>query len=242
MVVVTPRVRAWAKLLLLALIVVAGWITLGAPLRQYQASGGLAGLIATLRQVWWAPFAFVAGYTLAVALGFSGLVLTLAGGAVFGFWWGVLLNTLGANLGASAAFWLARRLGRDGLQALLGGRLAGIDRISHQSGFAWLLRLRLIPIVPFNLLNFASGLTALPWRTYAAATALGIVPAALVYTFFADAILSGSQQATHDALVRVAIAGLLLVILSFIPTLAKRAGWLATDHEDRLTARPPDRP
>jgi uncharacterized membrane protein YdjX (TVP38/TMEM64 family) len=225
---VKARAGLWAKLLLLVLIVAAGWLAMTAtPLRGYLASGGLAALIAMLRQAWWAPFAFVAGYTLAIAVGFSGLALTLAGGAVFGFWWGTLLNTLGANLGATAAFLLARWLGRDGLKTLLGDRLAGIDRVSGRAGVAWLLRLRLIPIVPFNLLNFASGLTVIPWPTYVAATALGILPATLVYTFFADAILSGSQQATRDAFVRVAIAGLLLVILSFAPTLAKRAGWRA---------------
>src|SRR5207247_702775 len=134
---------------------------------------GIEQLLAALREPWWAPLAFVAAYTIAAALDFSGLVLTLVGGAVFGFWWGALLNLLGANLGASAAFWVARLLGREGLHALLGDRLsAGLDRLAHQAGFAWLLRLRLIPIVPFNLRNFASGLTALPWRTYAAATAI----------------------------------------------------------------------
>jgi uncharacterized membrane protein YdjX (TVP38/TMEM64 family) len=224
---VTPRATRWFKLLLLVLIITAGWVTL----RGFGESGGVSRLIAMLRYVWWAPIAFVAGYMIAIAFGFSGLVLTLAGGAIFGFWWGALLNTLGANGGATAAFWLARWLGRDGLQSLLGGRLAGIDRISHQLGFAWLLRLRLIPIVPFNLLNFACGLTALPWRTYAAATAIGIMPGTLVYTFFADAILAGSQHATRDAYLRVAAAGALLVILSFVPTVAKRAGWLTADHD-----------
>jgi uncharacterized membrane protein YdjX (TVP38/TMEM64 family) len=226
------RLGLWAKLLLLVVIVAAGWLAMRAtPVRGYVESGGLSALIVALRQVWWAPFAFVAGYALAVTLGFSGLVLTLAGGAVFGFWWGSLLNTLGANLGATGAFCLARVLGRDGLQALLGGRLAGIDRITHQSGFVWLLRLRLIPIVPFNLLNFASGLTAIPWRTFAVATGLGILPATLVFTFFADAILSGSREATHAAFARVLVAGALLIFLSFIPMLAKRAGWLTADHD-----------
>lgn len=237
-----PRGGLWIKLLLLVVIVAAVWVIVRTtPLRGYLTREGVAALVTTLRQAWWAPLAFVAGYALAIAVGFSGLVLTLAGGAVFGFWWGVLLNTLGANLGATVAFWLARRLGRDGLLALLGGRLAAIDRISHQSGFAWLLRLRLIPIVPFNLLNFASGLTAVPWRTYAAATALGILPGTLVYTFFADAILSGSREATRTAFVRVLVAGMLLVLISFAPMLARRAGWLAADAPDRLTAPPPDR-
>src|SRR3989442_6186148 len=91
--------------------------------------------------------AFVALYVVATALDFSGAVLTLAGGAVFGFVWGAVLNTIGANLGASAAFWVTRRLGREGLQAFLGTRLAALDRVSAEQGFAWLLRLRLIPVV-----------------------------------------------------------------------------------------------
>src|SRR5438034_1052586 len=124
--------------------------------------------------------------------------------------------------------------GRAAPHARWGDRLsAGLDRLAHQAGFAWLLRLRLIPIVPFNLLNFASGLTALPWRTYAAATAIGVIPATLVYTFFADALLSGSREAGHRVFVRLLIAGALLVLLSFVPTIARKLGF---------TVQPSDRP
>lgn len=224
----TSRTRAGFKLLLLVALLAGGWFLVRAI--------SLTALIATLRHAWWAGPAFVGIYTVAAALNFSGLALTLLGGVVFGFWWGAFFNTLGANLGATAAFWLARRLGRDGLQPFFGDRLAGLDRLTQQSGFAWLLRLRLIPVVPFNLLNLASGLTALPWRTYAAATALGILPGTLVYTFFADAILAGSRDATRGAYVRVLIAGGLLVLLSFAPTLARRAGWTVA------LPKPPNRP
>ena len=231
----SPRVRGLAKLLVLvALLVAAALAVRASPARGWLTPRGIEQLLAALREPWWAPLAFVAAYTIAAALDFSGLVLTLVGGAVFGFWWGALLNLLGANLGASAAFWVARLLGREGLHALLGGRLlGGLDRLAHQAGFAWLLRLRLIPIVPFNLLNFASGLTALPWRTYAAATAIGVIPATLVYTFFADALLSGSREAGHRVFVRLLIAGALLVLLSFVPTIARKLGF---------TVQPSDRP
>ena len=231
----SPRVRGLAKLLVLvALLVAAALAVRASPARGWLTPRGIEQLLATLREPWWAPLAFVAAYTIAAALDFSGLVLTLVGGAVFGFWWGALLNLLGANLGASAAFWVARLLGREGLHALLGDRLSGgLDRLAHQAGFAWLLRLRLIPIVPFNLLNFASGLTALPWRTYAAATAIGVIPATLVYTFFADALLSGSREAGHRVFVRLLIAGALLVLLSFVPTIARKLGF---------TVQPSDRP
>lgn len=238
----SPRIRGLAKLLvLIALLVAAALAVRASPARGWLTPRGIEQLLAALREPWWAPLAFVAAYTIAAALDFSGLVLTLAGGAVFGFWWGALLNLMGANLGASAAFWVARLLGREGLHALLGGGLsARLDRLAQQAGFAWLLRLRLIPIVPFNLLNFACGLTAIPWRTYAAATAIGVVPATLVYTFFADALLSGSHEAGHRAFVRVVVAGGLLVVLSFVPTLARRWGWIGAEPTDPVTTRPPD--
>jgi uncharacterized membrane protein YdjX (TVP38/TMEM64 family) len=218
-----PRVKALLKLLvLIALLAAAAYAVRASPLRDAFTPQGASRWLTTLRELPWAPVAFVAVYTIAAALDFSGLVLTLAGGALFGFWRGALLNLIGANLGASAAFGIARLLGRDGLQALLGSRLAGLDRLAQQAGFAWLLRVRLIPVIPFNIVNFAAGLTAMPWRTYAAATALGIVPGTLVYTFFADAMLSGSREASRGALVRVLIAGALLVLLSFTPTLVRR--------------------
>ena len=235
----TPRVRGLAKLLvLIALLVAAALAVRASPARGWLTPRGIEQLLAALREPWWAPLAFVGAYTLAAALDFSGLVLTLVGGAVFGFWWGALLNLVGANLGASAAFWVARLLWREGLHALLGDRLSTrLDRLAHQAGFAWLLRLRLIPVVPFNLLNFGAGLTAMPWRTYAAATAIGVVPATLVYTFFADALLSGSREAGHRVFVRVLIAGALLVLLSFIPTIARKWG-VAAPPSERPTVPP----
>ncbi len=222
-----PRASGALKLALLGALLVAAWIAVRAtPAREYltREGEGVAGLIATLRQTWWAPLAFVAVYVLACTFAFSGAILTLAGGAIFGFWGGTLLNTLGANLGATAAFWVARTLGRDGIRALTANRLAGLDRVAAAQGFAWLLRLRLIPLVPFNALNFASGLTAMPWRTYALATVIGIVPGTLVYTFFADAILTGSREASRGALIRAAVAGGLLILLTFVPTIARRLG------------------
>jgi uncharacterized membrane protein YdjX (TVP38/TMEM64 family) len=229
MVAVTPRATAGLKLAAFALLLAAGWFVARAtPAGEYFTHDGIVRLVEILRREWWAPLAFVLLYTLATALDFSGAALTFMGGAIFGFWWGSLLNLTGANLGANAAFWVARTLGREGITSLFGRRLAGLDRVSAEQGFGWLLRLRLIPIVPFNLLNFASGLTAMPWRTYAAATAIGIVPATLIYTYFADALLGvgGSHVEAHRVIVRLSIALTALVLLSFLPSIAKRAGWL----------------
>ena len=214
----TPRTRGALKLVaLLALLALAWFAFRHVPARE---------LLTALRGTWWGPLAFVALYGVLSAFNFSGLVLTLAGGALFGFWWGALFNTLGANLGATGAFWLARALGREGLRTLVGDRFSAIDRLAEAGGPMWLLRLRLIPVVPFNLLNLAAGVSAMPWRPFAAATAIGILPGTLVYTYFADAIVAGVSGGSRTALVRVLVAGGVLVALSFLPAVARRLRWV----------------
>ncbi|MGH7676009.1 MAG: TVP38/TMEM64 family protein [Gemmatimonadales bacterium] len=223
----TPRARGLLKLLVLLGVLGLAWLVFRhVPVRELLTSDGLGQLRATLRDAWWGSVAFVVLYAVLSAFNFSGLVLTLAGGALFGFWWGALLNTIGANLGATGAWWLARALGREGLRVLVGDRLSGLDRLAAAQGPMWLLRLRLIPIVPFNLLNLAAGLTAMPWLGYAAATAIGILPGTLVYTYFADALVAGVTGGSRAALARVFLAGGLLVILSFLPGVARRLRWV----------------
>jgi uncharacterized membrane protein YdjX (TVP38/TMEM64 family) len=116
-------------------------------------------------------------------------------------------------------------LGRDGIERLLGKRLAGLDRATAQHGFVGLLILRLIPLVPFNALNFGSGLTAMRWRDYALATVIGILPGTLVYVFFADALVQGSTAASAEARTRLFIAAGLFLLLTLIPLIARRLGF-----------------
>lgn len=97
--------------------------------------------------------------------------------------------------------------------------------------FIWLLRLRLMPIVSFNLLNISAGLAALPWRTFAAATALGILPATIVYTLLAEAIVAGALDAHRNALTKLLIAGGLLPALTFAPAVANRLRRCPAQHQ-----------
>lgn len=222
------RTGALVKLGILVVIVVGGLlIAPRTPLGPYLNREGIFQFIDWLRGHPLAPVIFVALYATATALAIPGTILTLAGGALFGFYWGTLFNLLAANIGANAAFAIARHLGRDGVRKLMGDdsrALAKLDSVVSRHGFQGLLTLRLIPLVPFNALNFGSGLMPLTWRSYAAATAIGIVPGCAVYTFFADALLQGSREATREAWILVAIAGGLLVLLSFLPALLKRLG------------------
>jgi uncharacterized membrane protein YdjX (TVP38/TMEM64 family) len=186
-----------------------------------------------LRSSMWAPVIFVTVYSLATALALPGSLLTIVGGAVFGFWWGLLLNSLGANIGANAAFRLSRGLGREGVERIVGSRLGGFDHATAQHGFWGLLVLRLIPLVPFNALNFGSGLTAMRWRDYALATVVGILPGTVVYTFFADALVQGSTGASEAARTRLWIAGGLFLLLTLIPLIARRLGFRLPVHSSR---------
>jgi uncharacterized membrane protein YdjX (TVP38/TMEM64 family) len=215
----------WLKLAALILIVVGGALAAAfTPLGHYLSRDGGEIAINWLRTSSAAALVYVAVYAAATALAIPGSILTLAGGAIFGVFWGTIYTTLGANIGANLAFGIGRFLGRDGVERLGGARLEALDRASENHGFRGLLTLRLIPAVPFNALNFGSGLTAIRWPTYALATVIGIFPGTLVYTMLADALLAGSQEASRDALLRVLVSGALLVLLSFLPVIAKRMG------------------
>ncbi|MDQ3698380.1 MAG: VTT domain-containing protein [Gemmatimonadota bacterium] len=219
------RRRAALKLLALAFILTGSYVLARQTgLTRYADIETAAVAVRELRGEPWILPAFVLTYVVAATLGFPGSVLTLAGGAMFGFTLGTVVNWLGATAGAMAAYLLARTLGRDAFAGLLGKHAISLGHLAAEHGFATVLRLRLIPIVPFNALNFASGVAGVDARSYAAATALGILPATAIYTYFADALLEGASGARQGAFVRLAIAGGLLVLLSFVPTIARRLG------------------
>jgi uncharacterized membrane protein YdjX (TVP38/TMEM64 family) len=130
---------------------------------------------------WAAPVVFVLAYAAATVALVPGAPMTALAGVLFGPLVGTGLVVAGATLGATAAFALARRLGRQRVQCVLGPRLTRADGWLERRGFAAMLGLRLTPLVPFNVLNYAAGLSRVPARPYVAATALGIVPAAFAY-------------------------------------------------------------
>lgn len=125
------------------------------------------------------PVAFVALYAALTVLLVPGVIMTVAGGALFGPVGGTLLSLLGATAGAVAAFALARRLRLAPPAA--DGRLAAIDAWIAERGFWAVLYARLVPVVPFNVLNYAAGLTRVSAGAYVAATAIGIVPGTFAY-------------------------------------------------------------
>ncbi len=215
-------VKASAKLALLIVIVAATfviWRHLG------LSHGGMASFAQRARALRDAPYAvplFLLAYAVAGTLGVPGSILTLTGGAVFGFELGTLLNWIGATIGAIGGYWLARFLGRDAVERIGGRKIYALEKLADAHAFSTVLRLRLIPVVPFNALNFACGLVGLDFASYLAGTMIGDLPVTAAYTYFADALLSGVAGARRAALFHASVAGGLLILLSFVPGLIRR--------------------
>ena len=133
----------------------------------------------------WGPAVFIAGYAGATVAFVPGSVLTLAAGAIFGLVRGVAYVMVGATLGASLAFLVARYIARGAIEQRLegNGRFAAIDRAVGREGRKIVFLLRLSPVFPFNLLNYALGLTNVRFTDYFVAC-LGMIPGTLLYIYY----------------------------------------------------------
>jgi uncharacterized membrane protein YdjX (TVP38/TMEM64 family) len=167
---------------------------------------------------------FVAVYCLVTGLSLPGaVILTLAGGFLFGSVLGTLLVNVGATTGATLAFLASRYLLRDWVETKFGSRLAPFQEGFSKNAFNYLLTLRLIPLFPFFLVNMVSGLTRVSPGTYISATAMGIIPGSFVYAF-AGRELGTIQSLAEIASPSVLLAFTLLGILALAPIVYKRFG------------------
>jgi len=167
------------------------------------------------------PILFILVYALATVLFLPGSALTLAGGALFGPLWGTLYNLVGATLGATLAFVLARYLAGGYVERRAGGRLRQLKQGVESEGWRFVAFARLVPLLPFNLLNYALGLTRIPFFPYLLASAVFMVPGALAYTYLGYAgreAIAGTEGIIHKGLLALA----LLAGVAFLPRLVAR--------------------
>jgi uncharacterized membrane protein YdjX (TVP38/TMEM64 family) len=135
----------------------------------------------------WAPLIFMLVYVAGICLFVPGSLLTALGAAIFGAYWGFLYVWVGAMVGASAAFWIGRTLGREFAASLIGDRLRKYDDAIERNGFATVLYLRLV-YFPFTAMNFGMGLTKVRFWDYFFGTGLGIIVGIFIFTFFVGAL------------------------------------------------------
>ncbi len=165
---------------------------------------------------------FIAVYVLATALSVPGaVILTLAGGFLFGPAASVIYIDIGATAGAACAFLSARYLLGNRLQQKYGDQLAKFNSEMDRNGASYLLTLRLIPVFPFFLINFLAGLTKVPLRTFLWTTSLGIIPGTAVFAFAGQQL--GSIDSPADILSKKVIAAFAaLGLFTLAPAVWKR--------------------
>lgn len=168
-----------------------------------------------------APLLFMLIYALGTVFFFPGSVLTLAGGALFGPVMGTLINLTGATIGAAMAFLVARYLASDWVEEKTGGRLKQLKEGVEGEGWRFVAFVRLMPLFPFNLLNYALGLTRIPLLQYVIASWLFMLPGAIAYTYLGYA--GREAVAGNEGLVqKIMLALALLAIVAFIPRFVAR--------------------
>ncbi|WP_218153176.1 MULTISPECIES: TVP38/TMEM64 family protein [unclassified Streptomyces] len=167
-----------ALLRLLALAVLLGGLAAWAALDGARLLAGFGERVDALGA--WAPLVFALCYALAVTALLPGAVLSATAGALFGVPVGAATVLVGATLGASLSFGIGRRLGRPAVERYAGtGRLARLDAFLARRGFLAVLVMRLVPLFPFNLVNYGAGVSGVRFLPFVTATALGIVPGTL---------------------------------------------------------------
>jgi uncharacterized membrane protein YdjX (TVP38/TMEM64 family) len=177
---------------------------------------------------WIGPIVFIAAYVIACVLFIPGSALTLGAGALFGVVRGTILVSIASTLGATAAFLVGRYLARDWVARKIGGndKFAAIDKAVGKEGWKIVGLTRLSPIFPFNLLNYAYGLTNVRLRDYVLASWIGMMPGTVMYVYVGSLARLGVDAAeASTARTTLRIVGLVatVAVTLYITRVAKRA-------------------
>ena len=168
-----------------------------------------------------APVGHVVLFALATILFVPGAIFGLLGGAVFGPLWGTVLNLAGATLGATAAFLVARYAAADWVRRKIGGRLDRLIAEVEAEGWRFVAFVRLVPLFPFNLTNYALGLTRISLKHYVLASLVCMMPGAVAYAWLGHA--GREAAAGNTAAIRYGLTALaLLAAITFLPRLVRR--------------------
>jgi uncharacterized membrane protein YdjX (TVP38/TMEM64 family) len=173
------------------------------------------------------PAVFVLIYVAAVVAALPGSAVTVLAGAIFGSVTGVVLVSIGSTVGAGLAFLISRYFARDAVASWLGKneKFARLDDMTKRHGAAIVALTRLVPIFPFNLLNYGFGLTGVPFSTYLFWSWLCMLPGTVLYVAGADAV----AKAVSDGKVPWALVGAVAVAAAVLAALVRYAKGRLTD-------------
>lgn len=163
-----------------------------------------------------APLFFMATYIVGTVFFFPGAILTLLGGALFGPVLGTIYNLTAATIGATLSFLVARYIASDWVESKTGGRLKQLINGVENEGWRFVAFTRLVPLFPFNLLNYGLGLTKIKLSHYVLATFVFMLPGATAYTYLG---YIGKEAATggEGLIQKIMLALVLLALVAFLP-------------------------
>lgn len=205
-----------AVAVILALAIVAIYVS---PVRDELTRESVRGHVQTLRGMWYGPFVLIGLYVLGCIVAIPATVFVLASGFIYGWMLGGTYAWIGGMLGATTSFLIGRFVG-EGLLARFGslGRMVA-KQVDH-AGLRSILVLRLIPGIPFAVLNYGAGVAGVRLIDFLGATAIGLLPT-FVFAYCADALFNGTMS-EGDALKRIVVACGLLLGLVLLPIAIKR--------------------
>jgi len=157
---------------------------------------------------WLAPLVFIACYAVSAVFFMPGLLFTLAGGALFGPLYGTLYNLTGATIGATLAFLTARYIAHEWVAQRAGNRLRQLVRGVEEEGWRFVAFTRLVPLFPFNLLNYALGLTNIRLSHYIITSFIFMAPSGAAYTYLGYAgreVAGGGENVIKKVLLALAV-------------------------------------
>ncbi|MDD5167611.1 MAG: TVP38/TMEM64 family protein [Syntrophales bacterium] len=179
---------------ILLLAVVIGMVVIAHFLGLGEKLGKLHLWIQTLGP--WGPIAFIGIYVLATVAALPGAVITAIAGALFGSVWGVVIVSIASTIGASLAFLIARYFARESISRWLAAneKFRRLDDMTERHGAIIVAVVRLIPLFPFDLLNYGFGLTRIPFWTYVFWSWLCMLPGTILYVVGADALAKSAAS------------------------------------------------
>ena len=170
-----------------------------------------------------APFVYIGLYLVSTVFFLPGAPVTVLAGFVFGPLWGVFYASIASIISVSVAFLIARYVARDLVERWVKGnaQFRKIDEQVHEQGWRILMFTRLVPIFPFNLQNYAYGLTNIRFSTYVIVSAIFMLPGTAVFVQLGGAFVNGEGN-LWKTLLYLGIAGILMLVLSLIPKLLRK--------------------
>jgi len=202
-------------------LVIATLLVLGHVFGLGERLGALRHWIKSLGA--WGPVVFVLTFAAAAVMAIPGSILAVAAGALFGSFLGVIVDSIGSTLGASLAFLVARHFARDSVAHWLSGneKFRRIDQLTARRGAMIVGLTRLVPLFPYDLLNYAFGLTSIPFRTYLFWSWLCMLPGTVLYVTGSDALfrMFSKEEVSWGLIATILVAA---AVVTFLIRYARR--------------------